>query len=295
MDIHHLRVFLSVFKNKGFSKASEELHLTQPTISSHIKALEDELECRLFDRVGRAVIPTKEAELLYPYASEMLEKFGGIKTAIGRLKEEISGELTIGASTIPGTYIIPAIASKFIRKYPDISFQVVIEDSRKITDMVLSHEILLGIVGARMEHGKIEYQTFVNDEIILISSPELLNKKTISFKELTDIPFILREEGSGTRKMMEKHLSEKGIGLKDLNVVAILGSTDSVKEAVKSGLGASIISRVAVIELLKTGMLREIKIKGLNMRRNFYIIKHKDRTLPKHYRAFLHYLKELSV
>ncbi len=291
MDIHHLKVFLSVFKNRSFSMASGQLYLTQPTVSSHIKTIEDELECRLFDRVGRGIIPTKEAELLYIYASEIIEKFENIKIAIGRLKEEISGELIIGASTIPGTYIIPALAAEFRRKHPDISFQVVIEDSRKITDMILGHELLLGIVGAKMEYGKVEYQPFINDDLILVSSPMLLNKKTISVKELAGIPFLLREEGSGTRKMMEKHLSEEGISLRDLNVVALLGSTDSIKEAVKSGLGASILSKIAVKGELKAGTLKEIKIKELDMKRSFYIILHKRRTLPKHYHAFLDYLK----
>ncbi|MEK6692801.1 MAG: selenium metabolism-associated LysR family transcriptional regulator [Nitrospirota bacterium] len=294
MDIHHLKVFLSVFRNRGFSKASEELRLSQPTVSSHIKAIEEELDCMLFDRAGRSVIPTKEAELLYIYVSEMVEKFEGIKTAICRLKEEISGELTIGASTIPGTYIIPALASEFKRKHPNISFQVVIEDSRKITDMVSNHELLLGIVGAKMEHGKIEYQPFIEDELIFVSSPDLLNRNKISLKDITDIPFLLREEGSGTRKMMEKHLSEEGISLRDLNVAAVLGSTDSVKEAVKAGLGASILSKIAVKGEIKTGILEEIKIKSLNMKRSFYIITHKRRTLPKHYRAFFDYLKKLS-
>ena len=106
---------------------------------------------------------------------------------------------------------------------------------------------------------------------------------------------MLREEGSGTRKMMEKHLTEKGIGLKDLNVVAVLGSTDSAKEVVKAGLGASILSRVAVKGELKAGVVKEIKIEGLDMRRDFYIIIHKERTLPKNYRVFTDYLKKLSL
>ncbi|HCC68748.1 MAG TPA: LysR family transcriptional regulator [Nitrospiraceae bacterium] len=295
MDIHQLKVFASAFKNRSFSRASEDLLLTQPTISSHIKTIEDELDCKLFDRIGKTIIPTKEAELLYPYAIELIEKFEDIKTAIGLLKEEIKGELVVGASTIPGTYIIPAFAAEFKKKYPDISFEVVIEDSKKITDMVLSHELLLGVVGAKMEQRKIEYLPFVEDELIFVSPPKLLDKERIALKKLTHIPFLLREKGSGTRKMMEKHLTEKGIGLEDLNVVAVLGSTDSVKEAVKAGLGASILSRVAVKGELKAGVVKEIKIEGLDMRRDFYIIIHKKRTLPKNYRAFADYLKGLPL
>lgn len=291
MDIHHLKVFLSVFKNKSFSKASEQLNLSQPTISSHIRTIEGELDCKLFDRIGRTIIPTKEAEHLYVHAAEIAENLEEIKTKLGLLKKDIKGELIVGASTIPGTYIIPSMVSEFKRKYPTVSFQVLIGDSKKITDMVVNHELLLGIVGAMMEHGKAEYSPFVEDELILVSSSKISGEKTVNAKELIDIPFILREEGSGTRKIMEKYLSESGINLTNLNLIAVLGSTESVKEAVKAGLGASILSRVAVRSELKAGIVKEIRIKGLSMRRNFYIIKHKKRTLPNNYRVFLDYLK----
>ncbi len=295
MDIHHLKVFLSVFKNKSFSKSSNDLNLTQPTISAHIKAIEEEFGCKLFDRIGRTIIPTKEAKLLYSHASVIVENIEEIKTDFGLLKKDLTGELEIGASTIPGTYIIPSLAAKFKKKYPDVYLQMVIEDSKKITDMVLSHELLLGVVGAKMDHKKTEYLPFIKDKLVLVSSPGLLEKTKISFEELADIPFIIREEGSGTRKTMEEYLSEKGIGLKSLNVVAVFGSTDAVKEAVKSGLGASIISRLAVKDQLNAGTLIEIKLNELNMIRSFYIITHKKRTLPKLYRTFLDYLIKHNI
>lgn len=292
MDIHHLRVFVSVFKNRSFSRASEELHLSQPTVSDHIKGLEDELRCRLFDRTGRKVIPTEEARVLYARAAEIIEKLDGVRAAIGRLTEEISGELVIGASTIPGAYIIPPLASKFKRMHPAVSFQVVIEDSKKITDMVSAHELLMGVVGARMEHGQLEHVPFVEDELVLAASPGLIEKKAIQVKELLSVPVLLREEGSGTRKAMERHLAGKGVSTGALNVVAVLGSTDSIREAVKAGLGASVLSRIAIKDELKAGSLRAVKIKGLSIKRSFYIVTHKRRTLPKHYRAFLEYLSK---
>src|SRR3990172_4868184 len=109
MDIHQLRVFTSVFKNKSFSKASEELYLTQPTVSDHIKTLEEELDCKLFDRLGRTIIPTKEAEVLYNHAIGIIEKISTLKDTFSQLKKEVSGELVVGASTIPGTYLMPKI------------------------------------------------------------------------------------------------------------------------------------------------------------------------------------------
>ncbi len=113
MDLHHLKIFLSVFKNRSFSKASRELNLTQPTISDHIQTLENELKCRLFDRLGRTILPTKEAEVLNPYAAEVIEKAEALKEVVGNLKKEIAGELMIGASNIPGTYLIPSLLASF--------------------------------------------------------------------------------------------------------------------------------------------------------------------------------------
>jgi DNA-binding transcriptional LysR family regulator len=119
MDIHQLRVFTSVFKNKSFSRASEELHLTQPTISNHIKALEDEFGCKLFDRLGRTIIPTREAEILFNHSMELIEKASAIKEAIGEIRKDLTGKLIVGASTIPGVYLIlpPVITKKFLVPY----------------------------------------------------------------------------------------------------------------------------------------------------------------------------------
>lgn len=294
MDIHHLKVFLSVFKNKSFSKASSELSLTQPTISSHIKALENELGCKLFDRMGRIIIPTKEATRLYEHAAEITGKLEEIKSKFGLSKDGINGKLVIGASTIPGTYILPSLAAGFKKKYRDISFHILIEDSKKITDMVSDNELLIGIVGAKMENDKIAYMSFTDDELILVSKPQLFDKKIIDARSLVKLPFLLREEGSGTRKMMEKYLDEIGIGPSSLNVAGIFGSTDSVREAVKSGFGVSILSKIAVRSELKAGEIKEIRIKGPRMKRSFYIITRKKRTLPENYKAFLNYLKHKS-
>ena len=296
MDIHHLKVFLSVFKNRSFSKASEDLHLTQPTISSHIKALEDELEVRLFDRLGRTIVPTTEAEALQPRAAEAVESVEELKAAINLGTGAIRGELVIGASTIPGTYIIPAKAAGFRESYPDISFQVIIGDSKSITGMVSAGDLLTGAVGAVMEQKRLEYTPFYEDELIMVSSPKLpklTNGKTLSVKEFQSLPFILREEGSGTRKAMERHFSEAGINPREMSVAATLGSTEAVKEAVRAGLGLSVISRLAAKEDLRAGRLVEVKIRGLGpMRRNFYIAVRRGRTLPAHYRAFLDFLKK---
>ena len=290
MDIHQLRVFTAVFQDKSFSKASKKLNLTQPTISAHISSLEEEYNCKLFDRLGRTIIPTKEAEILYNYALEIIEKAESIHEIITKFKKEITGELIIGASTIPGTYLLPSIITTFKKKYPSVSCQILIEDSKKIIESLSKHEILIGIVGAKLGNEGINYRPFLEDELIVVSSPSLIRKNKISLKELVKFPMILREEGSGTRKITEQILKNKGISYHFLNIAGIFGSTDSVKQAVKVGLGVSILSRLSVSDELKYKTLKEVKLTEIKMRRKFYIITHRRRTLPLAYHIFLNHI-----
>jgi DNA-binding transcriptional LysR family regulator len=294
MDIHELKVFASVFKNKSFTKAAEEIHLSQPTISDHIKALEEELDCKLFDRLGRAVIPTKEAEALYSLAEEIIEKASTLKEVIGQFKKEITGELIIGASTIPGTYLMPPMMAVFQKRYPSVSFQIFISDSKEIAEKVLKHELLLGVIGTKLSNEQINYIPFVEDELVVISSPSLLDSSKITLKKLIKYPMVLREEGSGTRRETEKILESRGVSLDDIKIAGIFGSTDAVKQAVKAGIGLSILSKFSVTDELKHNILKEIKLTDIQMKRKFYIVTHKRRTLPFLYNTFLQHIKTES-
>ena len=155
MDVHHLKIFVTVYKNKSFTRASEELNISQPTISEHIKNLEHSLGCRLFDRLGRSILPTAEAEVLFPRALQLLDDLEQIRDEITATGKGIKGNLFIGASTIPGTYILPRLAYSFKKEYPEVAFEILIEDSGKITNMVLQHDLLCGIVGAKMISDKL--------------------------------------------------------------------------------------------------------------------------------------------
>ncbi|MBU4319835.1 MAG: LysR family transcriptional regulator [Thermodesulfovibrionales bacterium] len=290
MDIHQLRVFASVFKNKSFSKASGELYLTQPTVSEHIRTLENEFDCKLFDRLGRTIIPTKEAEVLYSHAMEIIEKANTLKETIGQFKKEVTGELIIGASTIPGTYLMPPVMAVFQKKYPSISFQILISDSKGIVEKVSRHELLMGAVGTKIYNTQIDYIPFMDDELIAVSSPSLIKKEELTLRELIKFPMVLREEGSGTRKETEKILEAKGISPENIKIAGIFGSTDAVKQAVKAGLGFSILSKFAVIDELKHKILKEIKLTDIQMKRKFYIVTHKKRTLPPAYATFLKHI-----
>ncbi len=297
MDIHHLRVFVSVFKNRSFSRASEQMHLTQPTISDHIRTLEEDLRCRLFDRLGRSIMPTKEAEALYIRAVDIIERADAIRDALSQFSSEPSGELIIAASTIPGTYLLPAVMAGFRKQYPSISFQIAIGDSRAVVERLLSHELLIGVVGTKLSNNQLHHEPLYEDELIVIAPRDSALKRTISVQEFLKCPLAMREEGSGTRKEIERILDTKGLAFSDLAVSGIFGSTDAIKQAVKAGLGISVLSRVAVHDELAAGVLKEIKLNGLKMRRQFFLVTHQKRTLPSAYSLFYKYLlsKESQV
>jgi DNA-binding transcriptional LysR family regulator len=276
-----------VYKHKSFTKASELLHTSQPTISEHIRNLELRLDCRLFDRLGRSIMPTLEADILYPRALAILEDIRKLEEEVTSTGKAISGELIIGASTIPGTYILPEIAADFKLKHPGISFEIRINDSAQVVSAVLAHEIMLGIVGAKMISRKLNYQPLIEDELVLAASTKRKIPSTIAIEKLQELPFLMREEGSGTRKTIEGFLARKGVDINQLDTCAVLGSSAAIQEAIKSDLGVSIISRYAIQDGLKFKQIKEITIEDLPMRRNFYIITAKKRTLPNQYQVFL--------
>ncbi len=292
MDIHHLKIFVSVYKNKSFTRASEEMHISQPTISEHIKNLENSLDCKLFDRMGRSIIPTTEGDVLYPRALQLLDELNDIMDEITAAGTGIKGKLIIGASTIPGTYILPHVAVSFKNQYPDVAFEILMEDSARINNLILQHELLCGIVGAKTTTDKLDYSSLIEDELVLVTAPGVQPSQSISLDKLQSMPFLQREIGSGTRQTFENFLEQKNISPAKINTVATLGSTSAVKQAVKEGLGVSVISRMAVQEELENKILQEIAVNDLKMKRRFYLVRQKKRTLPAQYVAFIKHLKQ---
>jgi len=193
---------------------------------------------------------------------------------------------------MPGAYIIPSLASQFREQHSDVSFQLVIKNARKITEMVADNELLLGVVSEDSGRTSLQYEPLMEDELVLIVPPGFIERSVITVRDLAGLPLLMREEGSGLHKSMMIHHAERGVHMKGMNVVGVMGSTDSILEAVKSGLGVSILSRLAVQEDVEAGRVQEVELKGVSMKRTIYIIVHKNRTLPGHYLAFLSYLKD---
>lgn len=287
IETRHLQIFVAVYKTKSFTKAAEQLYTSQPTVSEHIQNLEARLNCRLFDRLGRKILPTAEAEMLFPRAMAILDDLRRLEEDITATGNIMSGELIIGASTIPGAYILPKIAAAFKNEFPAVSFEIRISDSAGIAEAVADNDLLIGVVGAKIPGPKVHYRPFAEDQLILAAAVANPVPAQITMAELCTLPFIIRERGSGTRKSIETLLSWQNYSLDQFNICATLGSSAAVKEAIKADLGVSVVSRHAVSDELAYGTIKEIEVTGMTMQRSFFIVTSPKRTLPNHYQVFL--------
>ena len=293
-DLRHLEIFCKVVDLKSFSKAAEAVFLAQASVSERIANLESMVGAKLLDRLGRQVIPTRAGKLLYKHANELLDMK---KTACFEMENFLGikkGVVHIGASTIPGEYILPKSIGLFNEKYPSISVMLTIADTDEIERRILHGDFDLGIVGSKSSHENLTYHALWNDELVLAvpRNHRWGKKREIDIKELSNEPFILREIGSGTLKIIEDYLDPSASKVVDsLQVIARFGSSTAVKEGIKAGLGVSILSSRAIETELETGSLKALKIKGLSLLRKFYLIMDKRRTVSPVCLAMLDFLE----
>lgn len=292
MDLHQIEIFCSLVKFRSFSKAAETLFLTQPTVSSHIKNLEEDLGVQLIDRIGKRIVPTEAGEVLYRHGQKLLSLRDHARQEIEAITGTLGGILKIGGSTIPGAYILPSFVGAFKKKHPIASIQLMIDDSAKVTEAVLNGELQIGVVGARTADSQLETHAFLKDELVVAVPPDhaWARKKTIPVEALTHEPFLLREKGSGTRRIMEERLTKSGFSPAQLKAVAVMGSSDAVRQSVKAGLGVSILSIRALKDDLEAGRLAAVRVKGVPMERNFSIILLKGKSRSPLCKAFLDFL-----
>src|SRR3990167_7380905 len=281
MELRYLEIFCKVVELKSFSKAAEALFLTQPTISNHIKALEDEAGIQLLDRLGRNVLPTKAGEILYSYAKEIVKLKSNAAQELNKFMGNVKGSLIIGGSTIPGEYILPEYIAQFKKAHPDVAVTLRLGDTQDITDMVMDGSIEMGVIGSKADDKRIDCREFLKDELALVASAKHFKgiKSQIDIKELKKLPFIIREKGSGSKK--------NGVSMEDLNIAAEVGSTEAVKQSVRAGIGVSFISLFAVKDEIPRKTLRRISIKGFHVSRHFYIATDKARAISPICQSFM--------
>ncbi len=293
MDLKSLEVFCRIVELGGFSRAAEAVHLTQPTVSGHIKGLETEVGMSLLDRVGRRVTPTRGGEILYGYARRILVLRDQAQEALSAHKGGLKGHLAVGGSSIPGTYVLPALVAAFKQGHPDVTLALVVRDSREIVRGVIEGHYELGLIGARFEEARVRHDRFGEDELVLAvsASHPWAGRSSVRLGELAGQSFVMRERGSGTRKVMEAELAARGLDPKTLRVTLEVTGSEAVRQALKAGAGIAVISRLAIQDDLRSGSLAAVQIRGLRLVRPFYLVTHKSRSRSPAGDAFLAFLR----
>jgi len=272
MNFKQLEAFVRVAELQSFTGAARQLYMSQPAVSFQIKALEDDLSVILFQRSERKVSLTEAGRLLYPEAKQMLGHYDKIRAGLDALRGLKAGHMVIGASTIPGEYLLPGVIGSYRIKYPGVRVSLRIAGSGDVLKLVQERDIDLGVVGAIGQQDNLQFEKWLDDELVIVVPPDhRWSGKTIDITELVGEKLILREEGSGTRKSMLNILDKQDLSIDDLKVEMELGSTRSVISAVQAGMGIAFVSSWAAADIIEAGKVGKTKLQSINMTRSFYL------------------------
>lgn len=263
----HLQAFVTIVEEKSFTKAADRLYQTQPALSIQIKNLENILEAKLIERKEKEIMLTDAGNIFYPEAKKMLESYSRTIEALTELKGLHRGSLAIGASTLPGEYILPEIVGKFKNIYPDINVKLKIADTERIIEDLKNREVQIGFLGGLPDEQKLHVESFREDQLLLVVSPEHENK--FQWSKFPIDSLILREHGSGTRKIIEEHL-KKSLKLTKIIPKMEVGSTRAVINMVAAGLGVSYVSEWAAQEAMLLGKLKIAPYPDNTIKRTLY-------------------------
>ena len=276
-----LAVFIAVAEEKSFSSAAKKLALTQPTVSFHIDGMERKFGCPLFVRTRRGAELTVYGRTLYENTRNVQELLDRTERKIRDLCQGVAGQVTIGAGTIPGEYILPPLLAMFLREHPGVSVNLIAGDSHSIYSLWKEGKAPLCVVGFLPPAEEAPRQVW-SDELIPVVSSRMSGELPSLFlpADLCRQPLVLRHESSSSRFSVEQALAQIGIGPDDCNVVLQVSGNEALKRAVLGGAGIGFVSRRAVESELATGTLIAIKVEGLSITRHFYALHHSDQELP---------------
>lgn len=297
MSDFRLKVFQSVAKNLSFTKASQELFVSQPAITKHIQELEACYQARLFDRQGNKISLTEAGKLLLEHSERILDAYKRLEYEMHLLHGDYIGELKLGASTTIAQYVLPPLLGNFIRKFPQVNLSLLNGNSREI-ETALQHRIDLGLVEGIFRLPNLKYTTFLDDELVAIvhAQSKLSLPDEITPEDLQHIPLVLRERGSGTLDVFERALLQHSIKLSSLNVLMYLGSTESIKLFLENTDCMGIVSIRSIYKELASGNFRVVEIKEMQMLREFCFVHQQGQEggLPQVFMQFaMHYNQRL--
>lgn len=274
-----LKVFRAVAAEMSFRKAAEVLHLSQPAVSQQVRSLEEEAGARLFDRGnsdghGSQISLTEAGRVLLEYATAAAETMAEAQRALAALNDDVAGELRLGASTTIAQYVLPRILGAFLRQYPNVHLSVMSGNTERIAEAVGGEQVALGLIEGPAMRRDVKTERMVEDEMVLIAAPghAWARAGKIAPAELTKVPMLLRERGSGSRRVVERALKKAGIPLRSLHVAMELDSTEAIISGVEAELGVGFVSRCAIGKAMRLGTVRTVPVKGLEIVRDFSFI-----------------------
>jgi DNA-binding transcriptional LysR family regulator len=278
MDLHQLYIFTKVVEHKSFSKAAEDVYLSQSTVSTHIHSLEKVLNVTLFDRVGRESILTPYGERLYVWALKLLQLKDQALLDLSHEMTELRGDIRIAASSVPGQYMIPKMVKQYRNEYPLVTFHINQASSKNVAEKVLNGSVDIGILGEKYDNEKLQYIPLLKEKLVLISPKHIEFKNPVNIQEILNYPFVMRNSNSGTNSVLERFLKESKITKDQMNITAYTDSSQSLLQFVKEGLGISIISEIASKEYDERNLIHMYDIEDFNNERYFYLVYNINRT-----------------
>ncbi|EPD92158.1 MULTISPECIES: selenium metabolism-associated LysR family transcriptional regulator [Paenibacillus] len=293
LNFHQLHIFYTVAEKGSFSHAAQALHMTQPAVTMQVQSLEDHFGIKLFHRSTKKIELTEAGRTLIPYARKCVELIRETENAMTGFTAMAEGRLQLGASLTMGEYILPRLLGPFRKEYPNISVAMKVMNTTQILDEIFAHQLTFGLVEAPIQHPDVHTEAILSDELKLIvpAGHPLAEMDTIRMEDVFQYPFVLREEGSGTRRVMEEELERRGIACSGMDIVMELGSTGAIKSAVEAGLGVSILSQSSVKHEVRLGILKIKEIEGVSFSRSFYAIYLNSTLLPLSAVSFLNFMR----
>lgn len=281
MNLNFLKTFVTVVEEGNYSRAANRLHLSQPAVSMQMQALAQDLGVDLFRRSGHRVETTEAGAILYSRAAEMLQDWQKTVHQLEGLRQRLEGKLELGASTVPGDYLLPRQLCAFYQLHPDVKVRMTVSQSQEIVDGLVAGDLDLAVVGYQPDHPGLDSEVLLEDEIVAVFSPDyqLARRKAVAPGELLTHPVLMRTRGSATRQVLEESLTAAGIDPASINTVMELGSSRALMEAAAQGLGIAVVSKLATADYLKHGHLVWRNITGLAGKRSFWLVQtHRPRS-----------------
>ena len=295
MSDRRLQVFYTVARLLSFTKAAETLHMTQPAVTFQVRQLEDHFNTRLFDRTHNKIVLTDAGQKVYFYAEKIFELNSEMEHSLRALSEDTSGTLSIGGSTTIAQYTFPTLLKGFREKYPELSIRICEANTEGIVAKVESSMIDLGIVEAPVSNQDLDVDIFRADELVLIMHPEheLAKREYVKPLDIINLPFITREEGSGTKSVIFDYFTKHNIEKNNIDICMELGNSESVKGAVETGIGVSILSKTTIEKELQLKRLSYVPLNP-KLTRNFYFVKKRHKFRLKVTDELINYAKSFD-